>query len=225
MLINDRIKYLEDKIIELESKVKDVSRNTEEKYKTPISVVGGGRDQSLIRSTDIRSGRGQNLGSIVLWNNTEIDGVYGTEPSIPTIAYNKHGHSRFSGGALISGVTEVVEYNWGSIINKHSQSFLTSSQFPTIAKEENTNKEQVEKIGLLDLVFNADTKTWGVATYEIDIKKCFLVERDENGDIALDSKGQQKKSALYNEDTNKSSIVWDENAACFRLYSVYAPGE
>lgn len=225
MTINETIKVFETALKLLESKVNDLSRNTEETYKKPISIVGGSKDQSLIRPTDISSGRGQNLGNPVLWNNTEIDAVYGTQPSIPIRGYNKHSHSRFSGGALIKDVLEFVEYDWDSIINKHSQGFLKPSQQPQIVTEVNSNGETIPKIGLLDLVFNPDTKTWGCPAYEIDVKKCYLVERDENGDIAIDSKGNEKRSPLYNEDQTKTSLVWDENAGCWRFYAVYAPGE
>jgi hypothetical protein len=220
MSLNSRIEELEKQVLALTAKLQDISKNTESTYQKPNSVVGGSAPLSTIRSTDIRSGNG----NPVLWNNTETNAVYGTQPTTPTIGYNKHGHSRFSGGALIKDVVEIVEYEWGSITNKHSQGFLKPQDFPSIKKELNTNKESVEKIGLLDLVFNPDTLTWGCAAYEIDIKKCFIVERDENGDIALDENGNEKKSPLYNEDSTKSSVVWDINAQVWRIYSVYAPG-
>jgi len=221
--LNERIKKIEAALFSVGIKVQDLSQNTEEIYKKPISIVGGGYDKSLIRPIDIRSGMGNYLGSPVLWNNTEIDAVFGTQPLTPTIGYNKHTHSRFSGGALIRDAIEIVEYNWGTITNKHSQQFL--SQQLEIKTEKNSNDETVEKIGLLDLVFNPDTQTWGTPAYEIDVKKCYLVERDKNGVIVVDSKGQQKRSLLYNEDQTKTSIVWDENGNCWRFYAAYAPGE
>ncbi len=221
--INERIIELENEIVTLKNKIEDLSKNTEEIYKKPISIVGGGRDQGLIRPTDIRAGRGQLLGSPVLWNNTEIDAVYETEPLTPSIGYNKHSHSRFSGGALIKDVLEIVEYVWGSITNKHSQQFFPSQ--PEIATVVNSNGETVEKIGKLDLSFNADTLKWGVNALEIDIKKCYLVERDDDGNIALDENGNEKKSLLYNSDGNKTAVIWDKNAQVFRFYAVYAPGE
>jgi hypothetical protein len=227
MLLNERILELENKIIELEAKIQDLSRNTEEKYSKPFSIVGGVASRSLLKPTDIRAGRGLMSGNQIIWNNTEIDTVYGIQPVQPEIGYNKHGHSRFSGGALIKGVIEVVEYEWDTITNKHSQGFLKPSDFPKIAKDNTSgiNPKQVEKIGLLDLVFNADTKTWGCSAYEIDVKKCYLVEKDKNGIIALDKKGQEKKSLLYNIDDNKTSVVWDENAGVWRFLAVYASGE
>jgi len=224
MKLNARIEFLENTVLALSAKVADLSRNTEGTYKKPISIVGGGKDQSLTRPIDIRSGRGLVSGAGVIWNNTEIDGVYGTQPTTPTIGYNKHAHSRFAGGALIKDVVEIVEYEWGAITNKQSQGFFKPEDFPKIKKDINTKLQSVDKIGLLDLVFNPDTLTWGCPAYEIDIKKCYLVERDINGDIALDSKGQAKRSPLYNADQTKTSIVWDENGNCFRLYCVYAPG-
>jgi hypothetical protein len=229
MSLNTRIKELEDKIIELTSKVEDLSRNTEGTYKKPITVTGGGRDRGLISSVDIKTGMGQMLGGSIIWNTSELGNPpANVEPPVPdTITgkgYNKHSHSRFSGGALIKDVLEIVEYDFVAtpVTNKHSQQFWVTQ--PQIKKEINTNGEQVDKIGLLDLIFNPDKGTWGVASYEIDVKKCFLVERDENGDIMLDSKGQEKKSLLYNPDTTKTSITWDESGNCWRLFSVYAPG-
>ena len=118
-----------------------------------------------------------------------------------------------------------MEYVWDGITNKHSQGFLTSENFPKIKTEINSKGEQVDKIGLLDLVFNPDTKTWGTPAYEIDIKKCYLRERDETGEIVLDSKGNKKESSLYNSDQTKTALIWDENASCWRFYAVYAPGE
>ena len=33
------------------------------------------------------------------------------------------------------------------------------------------------------------------------------------------------KSPLWNEDTTKTSVIWDENSKCWRLLAVYAPTE
>jgi hypothetical protein len=223
MTLNEKIIQLENKILTLESKIQDLSQNVEESPRKPYSISGGGKSLSSNRATDIRTGRNAQLSGAVLWNDAEMAfPPLNTEPDIPTEGYNKHSHSRFSGGALIKDVLEIVEYEWGAITNKHCQQFFYPE--PKIKKEINSYGESVDKIGLLDLVFNPDTGTWGVAAYEIDVKRCYLVERDENGDIAVDSKGQEKKSLLYNEDATKSSIVWDENAGVFRFYAVYAPG-
>ena len=218
MTILDTLKTLQNQINQLNAKVKDLSAHTEEKARNPFSVVGGGQGVSSNRPIDIRSGRGTNAGGPVLWNNTEINGAYGYEPAIPSIGYNKHSHSRYSGGALIKDVLEIVEYDWGSITNKHSQQFLTSYRQPQIVTEENSSGQSVQKIGLLDLIFNADTGKWGVSTLEIDIKKCNFVEKDDDNNII-------HSAPLYNEDSNKTSIIWDENGDCWRFYSVYASGE
>ncbi len=221
--LNKRIEELENQVKELTSKLEDLSKNTEEKRKNPNTISGNIRDVSFNTPIDVKAGKGGISGNAVIWNDSEskLPSIK-AQPPTPTKGYNKHSHSRYSGGALIKDVLEIVEYNWGSITNKHSQGFLdlTDNDITTVV---NSNGKTVKKIGLLDLVFNADTEKWGVATLEIDIKKCFLVERDDDGDIALDSKGQQKKSLLWNADTTKTSIVWDENAACFRIYAVYAP--
>jgi hypothetical protein len=221
MNLNDRIKELENKIISLESKIQDLSKNTEEKNKKPYTVLGGQTNKSLINPFDLTS-KSSMYGGSIFWNDSEVGSPNQSQPSNPTKGYHKHSHSRYSGGALIKDVLEVVEFDWGIITNKHSQQFLTTQ--PSIATEINSKGETVEKIGLLDLVFNPDTQTWGVAALEIDVKKCYLVMKDENGDIELDEKGQEIRAPLWNEDTNKTSIVWDSNGKCFRLYAVYSPG-
>lgn len=222
MSLNERITELENEIKKLQAKVIDLSKNTEEKNKQPYSIVGGQINKSLINPYNLQSGRGFQGGTI-FWNDTEIGHQPGTQPNAPERGYHKHAHSRYFGGALIKDVTEVVEYDWDVIPEnrRHSLQFINE---PSIAKEKNTKNQLIEKIGILDLVFNPDTQTWGCATYEIDIKKCYLIERDEDGNIALDSKGQEKKSALWNEDINKSSIIWDENGQCWRFLAVYSPG-
>jgi hypothetical protein len=219
--LNEQIQDLQQRIKELESKIKELSLNTENK--PVIYSISDSVDKANIRPTDIKTGRGAEYGSSIAWNDTELDRPpINAEPDEPRFGYHKHSHDRFSGGALIKDMLEIVEYVWDTITNKHSQQFWTSQ--PQIAKEQNSHGEQVNKIGPLDLIFNADTIKWGVASYEIDVKKCYLVERDVNGNIALDSRGNQKKSPLYNSDTTKTSVVWDSDAQVWRFYSVYAPG-
>jgi hypothetical protein len=209
MTINERIESLENKIIELEAKLGAVSSNTEGASKQNYSVVGASKDHNISRN--------------IIWNNTEINAAYGTQPETPKFGYNKHTHSRFSGGALINGVIEIVEYDWESVTNKHSQGYVDLK----ITKAANSSGESVDKIGLLDLVFNADTLTWGCPAYEIDVTKCFLVQREttgiNKGEIKKDSKLQEMKSPLYSADVTKTSVAWDENAQCWRFYAVYAP--
>jgi hypothetical protein len=229
--LNDQVKELQARIKALESKINDLSTNVEEKYVKPTTQTGNLRSIVFNLPTDTKSGFGGMLGNAVIWNNSEsqmprID----QQPVSPTKSYNKHSHSRYSGGALIKDSLEIVEYDWtkafdGSdqiITNKHSQQFFP--KVPMIQKEKNTKNEEVDKIGLLDLIFNPDTQTWGVAAYEIDVKKCYFVQRDENGDIELDENGNEMKSPLWNEDTTKTSVAWDKNAKVFRIYAAYAPG-
>jgi len=223
MTLNERIAELEAKINELQAALTDLLGTTEQKYKVPTSVVGGLTNRPS-HSVDIATGRGADLGGSIIWNNSELVlPPTNAEPAQPTEGFNKHSHSRYAGGALIKDCVEVVEYEWGSIVNKACQQFWQET--PRIKKEVNTNKQSVEKIGVLDLIFNADTSKWGCPAYEIDVKKCYLVERDSEGKIALDSKGVEKKSALYNEEATKSAIVWDESAGVWRFYAIYAPGE
>lgn len=240
MTINEQIEELKQQIIVLQNKVADLSKNTEEKIQTPISIVGGTKNESLTRPADVKAGRSQQLGGYVIFNDSELKSPrIDTEPDAPTEGYNKHTHSRYSGGALIKDVLEIVEYTWGSITNKHSQQFWSTK--PPIATVVNSLGQTVQKVGKLDLVFNPDggtdalgnpIGTWGVAAYEIDIKKCFFVERvtvtdSDNptlGAIKKDSKGQEMKSPLYNSDQTKTSIIWDENGKVWRLYAAFAPG-
>jgi hypothetical protein len=216
MNLNERIAELENQVRILSAKVIDLSTNTEEKLKTPYTIAGGISEKGSNTPIDIKCGRSHRLGGHVIWNNTEIEAPINKEPSLPTKGYNKHSHSRYSGGALIKDEIEIVEYVWGTITNKHSQEFWKIQ--PKIATEINTKKEKVEKIGKLELVFNPDTKKWGSTTYEIDIKKCNLVERDNNGNIV-------HSAPLYNEDKTKTCIIWDEIGKCWRFYATYAPGE
>lgn len=67
-------------------------------------------------------------------------------------------------------------------------------------------------------------KTVKKKNYDIDISKCYFVERDSEGNIATDVNGNEKIGMLYNSDNTKTMIVWDKDAQCFRFYAVYAPG-
>jgi hypothetical protein len=234
MLLVDRIAALENQIKFLESKIEDLSKNTEQKYNKPITIAGGGRSRSLISCPDINSGFGAILGIGIIFNDSELElPPINVEPSLPTIGYNKHTHSRYSGGALIKQNLEIVEYDpvdWALITNPHSQQFWQTD--PKIKKTLNSKTESIENIGTLDLIFNADTGKWGVATLEIDIKACQFVQRrttdgtggEKIGDIEKDSKGNEMKGPLWNEDQTKSSIIWDEDGQCWRIYAVYSPG-
>ena len=227
MTLSERIDQLENMVLQLSAKVVDLTQNTEDKTTLPQSVVGGIRDRSTIRPIDQTSGLNQNLGGAVIWNSSEIKCSPGIPPVDPETlnrakGYNKHTHSRYSGGALIKDAVEVVDYDFATTpANKHSQGYW--NQVVNIKKVANTSGQSVDSIGKLDLVFNPDTLSWGCPAYEIDVKKCFLVMRDKNGDIEIDTNGNKMKSPLYNADTTKSSVVWDENGGVWRLYCVYAP--
>lgn len=225
--INQRIEVLEKQLADTQTILQELIDNIKQKYPKPLTISGQLETLASVQSPGLQSALGRSKGNFILWNSSEIDNPANIEPTDPETldevsSYNIHPHSRWSGGALIKGVLEIVEYVWGTIVNKHSPQFWQEQ--PQIATEVNSKGETVKKIGQLELIFNPDTLKWGTSAFEIDIKKCYFVERDDNGDIALDSKGQQKRSPLYNVDTTKSSIVWDENGNCFRLYSVYAPG-
>jgi len=217
MTLNERIKQLENQIIALEAKLKDLSANTEGKFNKPTTIVGGSRGQAITSPVDFKTGMGGILGNAVIFNDSELQIPPGDEePDEPTKGYNKHSHSRFSGGALIKGTIEIVEYKSGKIDNPHCQRFydLTDEDIEPVI---NSYGETVKKIGQLDLVFNPDTETWGTPAYEIDVKKCNFVERDDDGNII-------HSAPLYNEASSKTSIVWDESGSCWRLYAVYAEG-
>jgi len=221
MSLNERIEQLEAQIIALTEKIKDLTKGTEQKPILPYSVGGSSPNRGSIHPVDISSGASAAFGGAVLWNDSELNSPpINVEPPLPTKGYNKHTHSRYSGGALLFDNVEVVEYEYDSIINKESQAYWPSQ--PEIKKILNSDGESVDKIGFIDFVFNPDTKKWSTAAGEIDVKNCYLVERDSEGNIVTDSKGQEKKSALYNEDPTKTSIIWDENAKVWRFYAVYS---
>jgi hypothetical protein len=243
MLLVDRIAILEQEISDLKNKILDLSKNTEQKYIQPITRVGGTANKALQMPVDIDTGFGAILGNGVIFNDSELGlPPVNAEPSSPTKGYNKHTHSRYSGGALIKQTLEIVEYDstwWAAITNPHSQQFWQTT--PKIRTTTNSKGETVQMIGALDLVFNPDggydsnnnpIGKWGVATLEIDIKACQFVQRrttdgtggEKIGDIELDSKGQEMKGPLWNADQTKSSIIWDEDGKCFRLYAAYSPG-
>jgi len=228
MLLVDRIRELEVALDFLLSKVEDLSKNTEQKLMGSTTIVGGIENKGLLSPVDISTGLGAIMGNGVIWHDGELDfPPANAEAPLPTKGYNKHTHSRYSGGAIIKQNFEIVEYDptdWVTVPprNPHSQQFWQTN--PKIRTTTNSKDETVEMIGALDLIFNSDTEKWGTAAYEIDINKCYIVERDADGDIVLDSKGKEKKSPLYNTDQTKTSIQWDEDNQVWRLYAAFAPG-
>lgn len=169
--LNDRIEYLEEELRRLKSKLADVSRNVEETSVRPYSKVGGGRDRGQIRPVNIDTGLGQVMGGNIVWNDSElIIPPYGEQPATPTKGYNKHSHSRYSGGAIDINSVELVEYERnddgklidkdGNVLNEHCSQFWKNP--PVIETTENSKGELVEKKGKLadNFYFDADTKTW-----------------------------------------------------------------
>jgi len=137
--LNERIMELEMQVLELTTKLQDLSANTEQKYKNPTSIVGGLRDRSTIHPVDFSTGKSQEFGGSIIWNDSELVlPPTNTEPATPVKGYNKHSHSRFSGGALIKDCIEIVEYVWDSITNKDCPQFWQSQ--PKIKTSINTNK-------------------------------------------------------------------------------------
>ena len=230
MLLVDRIKALEVEIDFLISKIEDLSKNTEQKHMGPTSIVGGVQNRGLLSPADIETGLGPIIGNGVIWNNGELNTPpANAEAPAPTKGYNKHTHSRYSGGAIIKQNFEIVEYDptdWVTVPprNPHSQQFWQTNPKIRTTVNSKPEHETVEMIGPLDLTFNPDTLTWGTTAYEIDIKKCYFVERDSAGLIVLDSNGKEKKSPLYNDDQTKTSIIWDADSQVWRLFAIYSSG-
>lgn len=217
--LSNRIIELENWVIRLRTKLEDMGVNTEEKDISPYTI--GSINKHPIRIGDVNT----NSDGSIVWNDSELNvpPKY-LKPSIPQKGYNKHFHTRYAGGALDINSLEIVEYaiDWESspTHSKHSQQYWGTS--PEIAKVQNSENEIIEKIGTLDLVFDANSAKWGAGAYEIDVRKCYFVMKDENGDIELDEDGNEKRALIYNIDDTKTNIVWDKTAKCFRFYAVYA---
>lgn len=222
--LTGRVRELEKLNKELMDKVRQLSETVESKSPQPYSKVGqvGNRDQ--IAPVGVRSGWGNLHGNGVIWNDAMLAFPNNqTKPANAVSGYNRHSHGRFSGGALDINILEFVEYNVNWITdpnyNKDCQSYWIID--PAIVTELNTSNEQIERIGLLDLIFNPDTQKWGVTAYEIDVEKTYIVKRDSAGDIELDDNGNEKKSLLYNSDTTKTNVVWDTNAQAWQFFCIF----
>lgn len=233
MTINEEIKKLKLQIASLQSKVNDLSRNTEDKKIQPYSKIKP-RDLSQVKPIDPTVGKG--LGNLP-WNDSELKvPPVNQQPSTPNKGYNKHAHSRYAGGALDINSLELVEYETdeagnlldknGNILNKHTQQFwMTEGKIKTIEISDGEgNSEFVDKIGNLDIEFDSSTRKWVAGSKYIDVEETFLVRRDsETGEFMLDENEEEMKSPLYNEDPLKSSVVWDSTDKIFRFYACYAP--
>jgi hypothetical protein len=222
--INERLRHLENEVLDLLSKVRELSLETKDKPKIPLSKVGSNLDVTLFHSPDIDTGLGRQFGGTIVWNDSEVKiPPLNQQPVAPTIGYNKHSHNRYSGGALMKDFLEIVEYDWTRfdeaippITNKHSQQYLGLTENDIATVKKTGSEETVKKIGLLDLIFNPDIRKWGASAYEINVQKCYLVKRrttankDESGevipgenigDIEKDENGNEMKSLLYIEET------------------------
>ena len=224
--LNSQIKNLQDNIHKMNSKVKDISTNTEQKDPAPYTI--GNINKKTIRIADI----GTNSDGSIAWNDSELNipAKY-KKPPEPQKGYNKHFHTRYAGGALDINSLEIVEYNidWAlsTTHSKHSQQFWGT--IPTIKKAQNTKNEEIDKIGNIAFVFDADSAKWGASAFEIDIEKCYFIRRYledgegyKKGDIVKDENGKEMKSKIYNEDATKTSIIWDETNLCWRFYAIFA---
>lgn len=217
--LNSKITVLENQVKQLIETVNSLSKNTVTGTVQPTSKTGNPLNTSTQRPAGISSA--SVVGGSVIWNDAELKTPpLNQEAEAPTKGYNFHVHHEFSGGALLHGATQVMELVSGGTTNIYSPNYWQNAQIATVV---NTAGETVEKKGLLQLSFNADKKTWGIG--EIDVETVNFVRYATDGTILKDSKNQEMKAPLYNADSKKSSIVWDETGKVWRLYAVYAPGE
>ena len=221
-----------------------MSDTVKSKSADPYSKSGQGTDKSSTSPVSPQSGFGGTYGGKIMWNNVELTRPRTDEKPTdrPNVGYCNHAHSRYAGGALDINSVELVEYNvplnsnwesdvpnlkeWNSVdYSKHMQDYwqkIDGILTPEIKSVQNTAGNNIKKIGTIAATFNADTRKWGMTTYEIDVKNTYLVQRDENGDIVDDDNGNPKRAALWNEDSTKSNVVWDAEARVWRFYAVYS---
>jgi hypothetical protein len=215
----DRIKELEAFTKALKSEIKSL-RNQLQTYKKPHSVNQAGKPNLIAGAANI--GRDK---ALLAWNDEELINTDISEKGDdPTVGINKHTHSRYSGGALNIEAFELVEYDidWDSSEEYHKHNMGLWTGEPSIATAQNSNGENVDKIGPLDVEFNPDTGKYGATAMYIDIEKTYLVKRDSDGNIETDANGIEMKAPLYNSDATKNAIVWDANARVFRFYATFS---
>ena len=218
--INKKIEDLKIKSDASANKINSLSKNTEEKNPTPFSKVGGIGKRTYAIGDIVTGGDG-----VIIWNDMELKfPPYGEKISEPNKGYNNHFHTRYSGGALDINALEIVEYdtdwNTDADYSKHSQKFWLNS--PSIKTAQNTANENIDKIGTIAFVFDADSAKWGTSAFEIDVEKCYFVQKNPDGSIRLDENGEEMKSLIYSADETKTSLVWDSINLCWRFYAVYA---
>lgn len=245
--ISERVRQLELEISYLKTKITDLSKNTEETTIRPYTKAGGLKDSSQVRPSDISTGLGATFGGNLIWNDAELQfPPYGQQPTDPTKGYNKHGHSRYAGGALDIHTLELVEYETndeeqivdssGNPLNKHCQQFWKKK--PNIKTD-----GDVPKIGLLDIEFEPSTRKWIAGAGMIDIERTYLVQyvwkkygqevpagtEGAIREIKKDKNNNEMKSPLLytegseEENLNKSNVVWIEDEQCWKFYAVYKP--
>lgn len=244
--LNQKLKQLETEINTLNNKVSMLAEElTKTTYPNAISINKGETFKGEFVS-DLNTGFGGTFKNKIIWNDVELTIPINPEDIsniTPTKGYHRHSHSRYAGGALDINTLELVEYERdgeGKIagnLPEHSQSFWVEDP-PIVKMDRYDNSQftphslggeiaqnvtsQVEKIGKVSWIFNPILSKWGVSAYEIDIKNCFLVEYDKDGNIEKDENNVEKKAPLWNSDSTKTSIIWDKNSQCWRLYAVYA---
>ena len=225
--LRDKIEKLENKIRLLEDKVTDLTNNTETKRLRPETRVS-----QLELNTKAMPSTGTGLGKLwggqgnVFWNDADAKRPpFGQQPSAPTKGYNKHGHSRYAGGALDISTLELVEYETheetldslgypvildyeGNPVNKHCQAYWNYQ--PNIATENG-----IQKIGLLDIQFDSSSGKWVAGSGNIDVKKTYLVQyiwKDPETDLEV-PEGTEGAIREIKEDENgnemKSPLLYD----------------
>ena len=153
--INEQLDLLNSKVTELENRLNSLGTKVENKFKPPMTKIGQETDKSIIRNVPPVTGQGANMGSGIVWNDTDLKfPPYGALPPVPTKAYNQHTHSRFAGGALEISSLEIVEYDLTEY-NIHCPQF---QEEPQIKQDSEGNL----KISSLEdsLVWDVKNKKW-----------------------------------------------------------------
>lgn len=217
--LEDRIRLLESQIDTLKSELNN-QRNKIKKYKKPHST-NKAKKKMLIAGDP-----GHNSEVLTVWNDAEAKRpALNEKPDEPNRAYNRHMHSRYSGGALAIGVLEIVEYDidWDEdeARSKHSPGYWQSD--PPIKKVQNAQGENVSKIGNLDINFNPETGKWEAGGSNIDVEDTQFLKYNASGQIETDGNGNEKSAPLFVDgDTDKQNVVWDSDNQTWRFYAVYA---
>lgn len=222
--LNEKLVELNRELIDLRIRVLDLNMHIEEGLPLPYTKHGELNTDYRRSPIGTKTGLGRKLGGPMVWNDSILKNPpLNEKPDDATKGYNKHSHSEFSGGALDINTLELIEYdvNWelSFLYNKDCQDYWDVD--PPIKIVQNSNGENVEKKGKIGIEFNPDTQTWEAGQANIDVKNTYLVMRDSNGNIMIDSRGNEMKAPLYNSDSTKTSVIWDSNAGVWRFYAVY----